>query len=191
MEIHMKTQNIALFDLDGTLADFNSQMKKDLRNIQTLDEPEFALHDHTAPKYFGARLDLIKSQPGWWLNLPKLVIGFDILHLAQKMGFQVEILTMGPHNTPAAWAEKEKWCHKNIGKSVRVTVTEDKSLVYGKVLVDDSPQFLIDWLERHPHGLGIAPAQPNNKSFSHPKVVRYNGTNLDQVQRAMNKVIDT
>ena len=178
----LQTHQIALFDLDGTLADYETHMRRDLHRLQGPGEPTYPLHDRSAPKHFGARLDLIKAQPGWWRGLPKLALGFDILRLAEALGFQVQVLTMGPHNTASAWAEKVQWCHEHIGRSVKVTVTEDKSLVYGKVLVDDTPEFILDWLHRHPAGCGIVPAQPANEGFAHAKVVRYDGTNLDEVR---------
>jgi 5'-nucleotidase len=184
-----KTHQIVLFDLDGTLADYDGRMRKDLRRICNRSEQEYSPHDHLAPKYFGVRLDLIKAQSGWWLKLPKLRLGFDILRTAMDLGFQIQVLTTGPHNTPSAWMEKVLWCHKNIGKWVKVTVTEDKSLVYGKILVDDTPEYLENWLRRHPEGWGIAPAQPSNKRFTHPRVIRYDGTNLNAVRKKMQSVL--
>jgi 5'-nucleotidase len=185
-----KTHQIALFDMDGTLADYDGRMSRDLRRIKERGEPDYSPHDHKAPKFFGTRLDLIKGQSGWWLKLPKLKLGFDLLRAATDLGFQVQILTMGPHNTPSAWMEKVLWCHKHVGKSVKVTVTDDKSLVYGKILVDDTPDYLETWLERHPRGWGIAPAQLANENFHHPRVIRYDGTNLDAVRKMMRSVLD-
>jgi 5'-nucleotidase len=184
-----QTHQIALFDLDGTLADYDGRMRRDLRALQAPGDQTYSLHDRSAPKYFGARLDIVKARPGWWLSLPKLPLGFDILRLAQDLGFQVQILTMGPHNTASAWAEKVQWCHRHLGTAVKVTVTEDKSLVYGKVLVDDTPRYILDWLAQHPGGWGIVPAQPANEGFEHPKVIRYDGSNLDQVRERLRTVL--
>jgi hypothetical protein len=185
-----KTHHIALFDMDGTLADYDGRITRDLARIQTRGEICYSPHDRGAPKFFGTRLDLIKNQSGWWVKLPKLKLGFDILRTAMDLGFQIQILSAGPHNTPSAWMEKVLWCHKNIGKSVKVTVTEDKSLVYGKILVDDTPEYLAGWLKRHPDGFGVAPAQPSNEQFRHPRVIRYDGTNLGEVRKKMRSVLD-
>ena len=186
----MKTHRIALFDMDGTLADYERQMRRDLKKLEALDEAQYGLHDRGAPKYFGSRLELIKAQSGWWLSLPKLPLGFDLLRTAEELGFHIQILTMGPHDTPSAWSEKVQWCHKYIDRSVKVTVTEDKSIVYGSLLVDDSPDFILGWLDNHPDGLGVLPAQPLNEGFEHPRAIRYDGTNLEAVQARMKAVLD-
>lgn len=181
---------IALFDMDGTLADYEGRMRRDLRRLSAPGEAEFALHDHRAPRYFAARLDLIKAQPGWWSGLPHLELGFEILNVARELDFHIEVLTNGPHNTPAAWMEKVQWAQKHIARSVKVTVTEDKRHSYGHVLVDDTPEYLVAWLNHHPRGWGIAPAQPGNEGFAHPRVIRYDGTNLDAVRKTMRSLAD-
>ncbi len=186
----MKTHHIALFDLDGTLADYNGRMREELNRLKVPDEPDYPLHGRSGPVYHGARIDLVKTQPGWWLSLPKLTLGFDILDLARELGFQVQVLTMGPHNTPSAWMEKVQWCHTHIDRAVKVTVTEDKTLVYGKLLVDDTPEYLVRWLDHHLHGWGVVPAQPANEGFEHPRVVRYDGTNLAAVRSMMISMLE-
>ncbi len=181
----MNTHRIALFDIDGTLADYEGRMRRDLKKLQGPNDTTHALHDYKAPDYFWARLDLIKAQTGWWLGLKRLQLGFDLLKVAQDLEFQIQILTVGPHDTPSAWSEKVQWCHKYVGRSVKVTVTEDKSIVYGKILVDDSPDIISVWLENHPHGLGVLPAATLNEGFDHPRAIRYDGTNLEMVKAQM------
>jgi len=56
---------------------------------------------------------------------------------------------------------------------VQVTLTEDKGLVYGKVLVDDWPPYIERWLTWRPRGLVIMPARRWNATFTHPQVLRY------------------
>jgi hypothetical protein len=72
---------------------------------------------------------------------------------------------------------------------VKVTVTEDKSLVFGKILVDDTGDYLNGWLQQHPDGLGILPVNANNIDFRHPRVIRYDGTNLNAVRKQMQSVL--
>tara|TARA_Y100000310_G_C20512920_1_gene729762 strand:+ start:436 stop:588 length:153 start_codon:yes stop_codon:yes gene_type:complete len=49
-----------------------------------------------------------------------------------------------------------------------MTITEDKGIVYGKVLVDDYPCYIKRWLENRPRGLVIMPAHSYNRDFEHP-----------------------
>jgi hypothetical protein len=66
-----------------------------------------------------------------------------------------------------------------------VTITHDKGIVYGAVLVDDWPEYVTSWLEHRPRGLVIMPAHNHNVGFAHSQVVRYDGTNLDEVRTRM------
>lgn len=58
-------------------------------------------------------------------------------------------------------------------------------LRYGAVLVDDWPEYIRRWLENRPRGLVIMPAHEHNAGFNHPNVVRYDGTNKDEVKARM------
>ena len=97
------------------------------------------------------------------------------------------ILTQGPRRVPEAWSGKKEWIDANLG-DVDVTITRDKGLVYGKVLVDDYPKYAERWLEHRPRGLVIMPEHKYNKGYSHPNVVRYDGSNLDEVREVLTRV---
>jgi 5'-nucleotidase len=58
------------------------------------------------------------------------------------------------------------------------------------VLVDDWPEYIHRWLTWRPRGLVIVPAQPWNVGFSHPKALRYDGTNPDMVRARLRAVRD-
>ncbi len=60
--------------------------------------------------------------------------------------------------------------------------------MYGKMLTDDWPNYMIRWLEWRPRGLGIMPAQKWNEGFEHSNVVRYDGTNLAEVRDRMEAI---
>lgn len=69
-----------------------------------------------------------------------------------------------------------------------ITITRDKGLVYGKVLVDDYPGYIERWLKWRKNGLVIMPASKSNKDFKHEQVIRYDGSNLEEVSLAMESV---
>jgi 5'-nucleotidase len=169
------TDNIALFDMDGSLADYEGAMIRDLNKLRSPDEPETTaenLWDKEKLRHISARMNLIKSQPNWWSLLAPLACGMSVLGWCKANGFDIHILTKGPKKHSNAWSEKLQWCQEHLGPDVDVHVTSDKGLVYGKILYDDYPAYMLRWLEHRPRGLGIMPGTPGNKSFSHPNVIR-------------------
>jgi len=170
-----KNELIALFDMDGTLCDYEGALHRDLKKLESPEERgrKYTWDDE---HYMEARKALIKSQPGWWRNLSCLPVGFEILEIVMKAGFMPHILTKGPYNTASAWSEKLTWCRENLPKDTPVTVTENKGLVYGRILVDDYPPYIEQWLEWRPRGLVIMPAYSYNKDFKDHNVIRYDGS---------------
>jgi hypothetical protein len=178
--------NIGLFDLDGSLADYNKAMLAGLHELKTPEEPEFQWPRQGEDiAHVRARIDLIMKQPDWWLNLEQIPTGFQILELAKSIGFEIHVLTQGPRNKPVAWKEKVEWCQKHLGSDIDIHITRNKGLVYGKFLYDDYPEYMLKWLEYRPRGLGIMPANPENQDFKHPQVVKWDGTNLEEVSQRL------
>lgn len=98
------------------------------------------------------------------------------------------VLTQGPRKNPNAWMGKKVWIDRNLGQDIDVTITRDKGLVYGRILVDDWPKYITRWLEWRPRGLVIMPANDNNKNFKHKQVIRYDGKNFQEMVEAMKAV---
>lgn len=184
----MEIENIALFDMDGTLCDYDSGLMRELEKLRSPNEPVFhpPVTD-SAPEYIKARANLIRSSVDWWANLPKFKLGFDIWNIAEQLGYEREILTQGPKKNPNAWAGKKIWVDNNLGEDLDITITRRKGRHYGKILVDDFPGYISDWLKWRPRGLVIMPANQANNGYVHPQVIRYNGPNLSEVRTAMEK----
>lgn len=169
------SEKIALIDLDGTLADFDKAMKAEL---DLLESPyEVNSNDRNAP-WIKARKRLIKNQPGFWRNLPKIEDGFSVVELLRESGYSLNILTKGPHNSPNAWTEKAQWAQEHV-PDAKITITKDKGLVYGKILFDDWPEDILSWKEWRPRGIVLMLDQVWNKDFSAPSVFR--------IKKALNK----
>lgn len=180
--------NVALFDLDGSLADYQGQMVLDLQRLAGPSEPPVTrenLWEVGKEPHIRSRMTLVMSQPGWWRNLARIEAGFTILETAREVGFRIHILTKGPRAHPLAWAEKLEWVQQHIGPDVDITTTMDKGLVYGRVLYDDFPPYLERWLQHRPRGLGIMPVTSGNADFKHPNVLRWTGTNFEEVKAAL------
>ncbi len=181
---------VAHFDLDGSLANYNAALLRDLELLRSPDEEPITEEniwtmDHHP--HIAARMRLIKAQPDWWFDLEPMQEGLAVLRLCEKHGFDIAVLTKGPAHEKhsAAWAEKLRWIRKYVGKT-GVTITLEKSRVYGKILYDDFTEYMESWLSRRPRGLGIMPVNKGNVNFTHPNVVKYHGPqDLERVERAI------
>lgn len=170
------SEPIALVDLDGTAADFDGEMTRHMRLLQAPGEAPYVNPGNIKESpHIEARRLLIKSQPGFWRNLPKLTLGFDIIEEIRALEFIKFVLSKPPREPKAAWTEKAEWCALHL-PDFSIMLTQDKGLHYGKVLADDWPPFITRWLQWRPRGQVIMPAQPWNADFQHPNVFRYTGT---------------
>lgn len=169
-----ESENVALFDLDGTLADFDGSITQAMRSLAGPDEPLWtSANEEYEPPHLTARRRLVKQIRGFWSGLSQLADGFTLLDMARQLDFRIMVLSRGPRTNAVAWGEKLEWCRVNLPPDVQVTLTEDKGLVYGRVLVDDWPSYIIRWLEWRKRGFVIMPDRVWNQDFAHPQVVRY------------------
>lgn len=185
--IMKSNESIALIDLDGTLCDYHGAMDYGFKKIKNPKESEYNYFNKDTPSFIRARRKLISNQPGWWLNLKPLKNQFKVLEVLKKLGFELHILTKGPFSNTSAWQEKVQWCKKYV-KYAKITITMDKGLVYGKILMDDFPPYIKRWLEWRPRGLVIMPDHSWNEDFKHPQVIMYNGKNLSQVKKRIQEI---
>ena len=178
---------IGLFDMDGSLFEFEGEMRRLLELMRAPQEPPIPenLWDLDNLGYMKHRMRAIKSTPGFWLNLEPIQAGMKVLNAARDMGYLINILTKGPVKISIAWSEKVECCHRHIPAPFDMHVTTNKGLTYGNMLYDDFPGYMLSWLKFRPRGLGIMPACINNRDFSHPQVVKYTDDNFDEVVDAL------
>ncbi len=172
----------ALIDMDGSVADFDTVMRADqLKLLAPGEEPRLSAEDEENYPYVKARRRLIKGQPEWWFNLPRLERGFRVVDMMRDLKFRLHVLTRGPKPLPNAWTEKVRWCQKHIPDAQISVTNAEKGQVYGRVLMDDWVPYVLPWLKRRPRGLVILPDQPWNQGFAHPQVVRHTDANDAEV----------
>lgn len=194
------SDRIALIDLDGTVADYDSALKEQLELLRSPNEPPYQdrYTQLTNPAsggelpYMEARRKLITRQPGFWRNLKRLNLGFDVVNIARDLGFKLHVVTKGPHSNGPAWSEKLEWAREHLPDAT-VHISGDKSVFYGRVLIDDYSPYFMAWLAHRPRGLVVCVAHPWNQQFAvrganeHPNIFRYDGSNKDQLQEKLTR----
>lgn len=187
---------VANVDLDGTVADYDRRMQEELEKLRSPHEPppkNRSEADYDDVPHMSARRLLIKSQPGFWRNLPRLELGFEVVDVLREVGFNINALTKGPkaESVLPAWTEKAQWVAEHMPYA-SMTITQHKHRYFGRVLVDDWPAYFLPWLKVRPRGLVIAVAQPWNTAIhaNHPNLIRYDGTNLAQVRGRAQRAFD-
>jgi len=171
---------IALVDMDGTIADFTKAMGEGLKVLEgpgeSWDYDNYSQDDE--PLYMKARRRLVKSQPGFWANLPPIPRGFEILSLLKMHDFSINIFTKAPRKSLTAFTEKAQWCEKHLSADfpdIKISMVQGKGLHYRKILVDDWPPYIERWLKFRPRGQVIMPVCKYNRHFEHPQVARFYG----------------
>lgn len=152
---------VGLIDMDGTIADYDGAMREGLEALRSPTDPPFDVTHEDNPPWLENRRRLIAMQPGFWRGLKPIDHGFAVMALMEQHGFTLSVLTKGPASKPMAWMEKLEWCRHYI-PHMQVTITEDKSNVYGRILVDDWLPYGTAWLRHRPRGILIVPAQKWN-----------------------------
>lgn len=192
---------VALIDLDGTVADYDGSLRTKMELIRDPErEPPYvgraAAHEEE-PAWIERRRKLIQSQPGFWRDLTPIPEGLAIVSIMREIGYNLHVLTKGPSSTNSAWTEKKDWCDKHLPDAA-VTVGMDKSMMYGRVLFDDYPPYFLPWLEHRPRGVVICLAHSWNAEYArgelthatHPRVFRYDGSNVDTIRKALQLAFD-
>lgn len=185
------SEKIALLDLDGTVADYDLALRLEMEALRYPGEPEETISPRLNSPWVEARRHLISKVPGFWKNLPRIEKGFQIYQTLVDTGFAVHVLTKGPSTKPIAWMEKLEWCREHL-PDAQVTITENKSISYGRILVDDFPPYFTGWLKNRPRGLVIVPSQAWNEGCEdlHPNVWRYDGSDPEKLSEVVRAAFD-
>lgn len=116
----MKSKPIVFIDMDGTLVDFRSGlMRVSAENLE-----KYRGHEDDIPGIFR----LMEPMPGAIEAVHKLSERYDL-----------RILSTAPWNNPSAWADKVIWVQEHLDDIFhkKVILSHDKSILKGKVLIDD------------------------------------------------------
>ena len=174
----MKTHEgqIALIDMDGTVADYSGAIRRSLKRLSSPYEPDLPDDIHNVPDWLERRMNMVKSQDGFWRELPPITRGLLVVDILVDMGFVTSVLTKGPNKTRSAWTEKAQWCDKYLPGSPLFMVDAEqperhKALVYGRVLFDDFPPYAEAWLKVRPRGRVLMLERSYNTDWKHERAL--------------------
>lgn len=172
---------IAYFDLDDTLCRYKKALLRGLNDLRGSNESMIVEY----PEEMFARKSVVLCRESFWTSL-ELDLEVKMLYDAIKyLGFKTHILTAGPIRYPEAWSGKKKWVDKYF-PDVDLTITRDKSLLMGDILVDDYPKYFKGWLISNPKSIVIYPY--NNHCVANiTRAYRYD--NYDESWSKIEKII--
>lgn len=196
-------ERIALIDMDGTIADHDAGVAQFYDDMRDPNDPydwasitrQYGRDD--VPDYLWARVDAIRRQEGWWRNLPRMDLGFEIVDVLREFDFDFHIATKAPSSNPFAWTQKVEWARENFPEA-DIHITDKKSLLYGKLLVDDFPDFAEEWIKHRKRGMVIMPAHDINQRFddiedvymeTDIQIVRYHPNNQDALRYRLERLL--
>ncbi len=177
-------RKIALFDMDDTLCDYRGKLMKDLSyRLPSEELEEIDLFQSRLSKNIRNEIKKIRCEKGWWKNLPMLEDGLALWKFIRELGFETHLATKGPYHDTNGWKEKFEWQKKYLPEAEGITITLDKSNIFGDLLVDDWPPYIKKWLEKNPQGLAIIPKRSYNLGvILKDRIKYYNGNNFEELK---------
>ena len=137
---------IVLIDLDGVVADwqlmFDSLIETHIPELEILRNEQITQFkaQELYPVEYRAKIADLMLMPGFYRNLDPIEGAVEVVkRLADKYTVFFCTAPLGGHETCAS--EKIQWVKHYFGDelSKRMVITDDKTLVYGDVLIDDRP----------------------------------------------------
>lgn len=144
-----------LIDMDSTLNDFtqgyvnyynkltgkNINVTKDDLNVYEISK---VVHGHNEGESNKIRQEIFSS-PGFWRDIPILPFAYDVVQYLYKE-HDVFILTAPWKHSLNCYTEKIEWVEKELPffDTSRVIMARHKYLVKGDIIVEDSPEFLLN-----------------------------------------------
>ena len=179
---------IILIDCDGVLANFQS-MAEDLVNefigfVPKWDEEwDMFLHPDVR-EHKSALFSEITKRPGCIRNLAKHEFADRMVDELRGLGKLIACTSVLGGHYPS---ERFAWLNEELGfKREDIILAHRKELVYGDVFIDDKPENILNWKEKHPKGLACL-WQPPKKKTKVPDNVFSTGNILELLTKIKGK----
>lgn len=161
-------------DVDGVLADMMTPLFEVMNRLfgtaYTVEHMEDWTVDPLIPEGRADEFWRELGKPGLHARLlpyPGAVEGMRALGDAAD----VYIVTSYLHGAETWVHERDAWLAEHFGiPRAKIVHTRAKYTFYGRVLVDDKPENVIEWQTEHPSGAGVLWSQPYNRRNDDPRI---------------------
>lgn len=144
-----RLDKVVLVDMDNTLVDFDLEFGKRWAQARPQDglsliksRRHFELEQNFSPDLKPLAIEIM-SQPGFFIAFEPQKYAVQAVKEMEAAGLHVMLCTAPlPFQYESCVAEKFAWVRKWLGEEwlSRIVVTRDKTLVKGRVLIDDKPR---------------------------------------------------
>lgn len=148
-KMSVSMDRVVLVDMDNTLVDYDLEFGKRWMKAHpsnTLDQIKSRQHFELELNFSADLKPIateIMSQPGFFISFQPTPYALEAMQEMEAAGLCVFLCTApSPMQWETCVAEKYGWVRKHLGEDwmKKIVVTRDKTLVKGKVLVDDKPR---------------------------------------------------
>jgi 5'(3')-deoxyribonucleotidase len=161
-----------LIDMDGILADiltpwiseYNERfVENPAARLSSKDIIHFDIHKCTKSPAEDLRIYDIIEQQGFFSKLKPITGAVEAI---DKLALKHELVILSTANTPWCYGEKVQWLkwHFPMFNKKNTILTGAKHMVVGDVLIDDSPQNAINYLNHHPKAKVVGIEYPYNSA---------------------------
>ncbi len=156
-----------LCDLDGIVTDLIHKWlityNKEHPHFKQLVKDDVTEYEYHKISPIGKSMDMYIERPGFFIDLPILEGAIETLKNLQDDGHEIYIVT-APSSYPGSASEKIWWIHRHlpfIDKN-HIIIAKDKHIIYGDILIDDTPSNLKAYKKAWPDAYLISIAYPYN-----------------------------
>lgn len=142
------TPDSVLVDQDSTIADTNARLQQlcqerfpELKLLPFEQHTNFYFEEHY-PEPWKGKIHELFLEKGFFLDLPLLPGAKEALKELLTLGKNPFICTKPFHGAEYCEEEKRAWSEINLGREWldRIVIVPDKTVVPGKLLIDDQPE---------------------------------------------------
>jgi 5'(3')-deoxyribonucleotidase len=174
---------LILIDLDNTIVDVNSALKKWAATKSDIPIDETRTTEYNVDLWHPTlKLSQAFEEPGFFLNLKPYPDALEAIIKLAKIHNVVICSSPNSHIYAASAQEKTQWIRENLpvldGKNTTLILCDDKTLIYADYLIDDNPYILEHGLNPNVSWKQVFYLQNYNKQYAYNNLYITNWTDL-------------